>query len=248
MTSSECDTDSAITAAANTQPRYRWIFDHADFLLIDKAPGVSVHRDREILGLVEQVAAECGCAQLYLVHRLDRITSGLLLLAKSSASCAALAQQFAEHRVEKMYLALSDRKPLKKQGTIRGDMQRARDGAWRLARSTANPALTHFYSRSLRPGLRLFVLLPRTGKTHQLRVAMKSIGAPILGDSRYSGSSAERGYLHACGLRFNYAGESFQFGELPQIGAEFCDAVTRAAMRNELQNWLHKPALHETKD
>jgi tRNA pseudouridine32 synthase/23S rRNA pseudouridine746 synthase len=256
MNESEQDTTAAYTAtlAINTQPRYRWIADRADFLLIDKAPGVSVHRDQDALGLVEQVAAELGYPQLYLVHRLDRMTSGLLLLAKSSASCAALAQQFAERRVQKMYAALSDHKPLKKQGVIRGDMLRARNGAWRLARSMENPALTNFHSRSLRPGLRLFILMPRTGKTHQLRVAMKSIGAPILGDSRYGGTVAERGYLHACALRFEYAGELFQFGELPDWGSEcskeqssesakerrneFCDPVVRTVLQQELAVWL----------
>lgn len=216
---------------------YRVVADRADFLLIDKAPGISVHRDRETYGLVERVAAEQGYTQLYLVHRLDRMTSGLLLLAKSAAGCAALARQFAEHKVEKMYVALSDRKPLKKQGSIRGDMQRARDGAWRLARSLENPALTVFDSRSVEPGLRLFVLRPRTGKTHQLRVAMKSIGAPILGDTRYGGSVAERGYLHACGLRFEVAGETFCFNELPRMGARFCEPVVRAVLQEELDNW-----------
>jgi tRNA pseudouridine32 synthase / 23S rRNA pseudouridine746 synthase len=217
---------------------YRLVADCADFLLIDKAPGISVHRDREARGLVEQVAAEQGYAQLYLVHRLDRMTSGLLLLAKSAGACAELARQFAEHKVEKMYVALSDRKPLKKQGTIRGDMLRARDGAWRLTRTLDNPALTIFHSRSVGAGLRLLVLQPRTGKTHQLRVAMKSIGAPILGDERYGGSIAERGYLHACALRFEYAGAIFCFSELPQIGARFNDSVVLDAMREEFDRWL----------
>jgi tRNA pseudouridine32 synthase/23S rRNA pseudouridine746 synthase len=218
-------------------PSYRLVADCADFLLIDKAPGISVHRDREVCGLVERVAVEQGYTQLYLVHRLDRMTTGLLLLAKSGASCAALARQFAERKVEKMYVALSDRKPLKKQGSIRGDMLRARDGAWRLARSLENPALTVFHSRSVGPRLRLFVLRPRTGKTHQLRVAMKSIGAPILGDSRYGGSAAERGYLHACALRFEYAGEIFCFSESPQIGRQFGDPVVRTVLQEELDGW-----------
>jgi tRNA pseudouridine32 synthase/23S rRNA pseudouridine746 synthase len=220
--------------------RYRLVADTADFLLIDKAPNVSVHRDQTVLGLVEQVAAEHGYAQLYLVHRLDRITSGLLLLAKSAISCAALAQQFAEHRVDKLYLALSDRKPLKKQGVIRGDMVRARNGAWRLTRDVENPAVTNFTSRALRLGLRLFILKPRTGKTHQLRVAMKSIGAPILGDTRYGGSAAERGYLHAAALRFTHAGTVFQFAELPQSGAEFCEPAIRVVLQQELDDWLRE--------
>lgn len=231
--------DDNLAAPPGEQARlYRLVADCADFLLIDKAPGVSVHRDDEAVGLVEHVASDHGYTQLYLVHRLDRLTSGLLLLAKTAAACAALAQLFAERRVEKMYIALSDRKPLKKQGTVRGDMERARNGAWRLLRTLENPAHTAFTSRSARPGLRLFVLQPRTGKTHQLRVAMKSIGAPVLGDRRYGGSESDRGYLHACGLRFEYAGTAFQFGELPQIGAEFNDSLVQAAIREALDGWL----------
>jgi tRNA pseudouridine32 synthase/23S rRNA pseudouridine746 synthase len=163
------------------------------------------------------------------------------LLAKSATACAALAQRFAERRVEKLYVALSDRRPLKKQGSVRGDMERARNGAWRLARSTENPARTEFSSRSLRPGLRLFVLHPATGKTHQLRVALKSIGAPILGDARYGGSSADRGYLHACGLRFEHAGTSFQFGRLPTAGVLFSDPAVQSEIGTTLAEWLARP-------
>lgn len=217
---------------------WRVVADCADFLLIDKAPGVSVHRDDAAVGLVERVAADCGYEKLYLVHRLDRMTSGLLLLAKSAEACAALALLFAEHRVEKLYVALSDRRPLKKQGTIRGDMQRARNGSWRLTRELRNPAVTTFDSCSVKPGLRLFSLRPATGRTHQLRVALKSIGAPIIGDQRYGGSAADRGYLHASALRFVHAGVLFQFGELPQSGALFVDAEVAAALRMAVDRWL----------
>lgn len=226
----------------NDMTPYRLVADHADFLLIDKAPGISVHRDDAAVGLVERVAADGGYAQLYLVHRLDRMTSGLLLLAKSASACAELARGFAERRVDKLYVALSDRRPNKKQGTVRGDMQRARNGAWRLARSLEDPASTTFSSRSVKPGLRLFALHPATGKTHQLRVAMKSIGAPILGDVRYGGSVADRGYLHACALRFDYAGATLQFAEPPRSGVEFEDAAVQAAIGGAIEEWLQRSA------
>jgi tRNA pseudouridine32 synthase/23S rRNA pseudouridine746 synthase len=225
----------------NDMAPYRLVADHADFLLIDKAPGISVHRDDAAVGLVERVAADCGYTQLYLVHRLDRMTSGLLLLAKSAAACAELARGFAERRVDKLYVALSDRRPNKKQGTIRGDMQRARNGAWRLARSLDDPASTTFSSCAAKPGLRLFALRPATGKTHQLRVAMKSVGAPILGDERYGGSSSDRGYLHACALRFDYAGATLQFVEPPRAGVEFDDATVQAAIGAAIEAWLRQP-------
>jgi tRNA pseudouridine32 synthase/23S rRNA pseudouridine746 synthase len=217
-------------------PWYELVADCADFLVIDKAPGVGVHRDGDQTGLVEKVAAERGYSQLYLVHRLDRMTSGLLLLAKSSAACAALAQQFAERRVAKLYVALSDRRPLKKQGSVRGDMERTRNGAWKLTRGMENPARTEFSSRSVREGLRLFALRPATGRTHQLRV--KSVGAPILGDSRYGGSDADRGYLHACGLAFEHGGESFRFRCLPDRGELFVEPCVRAEIAAVFDDWL----------
>lgn len=224
-------------AGAIAIPPYELVADCADFLVIDKAPGVSVHRDDAASGLVDRIAAEQGYARLYLVHRLDRMTSGLLLLAKSAQACAALAELFAERRVQKLYVALSDRRPTKKQGSVRGDMERARNGSWRLARSMENPARTEFVSSSVGPGLRLFALRPATGRTHQLRVALKSLGAPIIGDLRYGGSAADRGYLHACALRFDYARTSFEFDCPPRHGGLFCEPATQAAIAAALDGW-----------
>ena len=117
--------------------------------------------------------------------------------------------------MHKTYLALSSQKPAKKQGWVKGDMAKARRGAWKLLRTQHNPALTRFHSRSIAPGLRLFVLQPLSGKTHQLRVAMKSLGSPILGDTLYGGQAAERLFLHAWRLQFDYAGTSFCITAVP---------------------------------
>lgn len=213
------------------------VADCGDFLVIDKAPGVSVHRDRERRGLLELIAAELDCGPLFLVHRLDRMTSGLLLLARSAAACAALAALFARRGIDKYYVALADAKPAKKQGLVKGDMERTRNGSWRLSRQQSDPASTRFFSYGVRPGLRLFVLRPRTGKTHQLRVAMKSLGAPIIGDERYGGSVADRGYLHAAALRFEYGGKHFEFCAAPRSGALFNDAEVAAALQSVLPPW-----------
>lgn len=162
---------------------------------------------------------------LWPVHRLDRITSGLIVVARSQQDAAELGAAFAGREVEKYYLALSDAKPARKQGLIKGDMDKGRGGAWKLCKSAANPAVTQFFSHSLAPGLRLFVLRPRTGKTHQLRVAMKSLGAPILGDALYGGSAADRGYLHAYALAFTLAGEAHRFVCPPQWGERWPQAA-----------------------
>lgn len=183
---------------------------HEDFVVINKPAGLSVHReDGASDGLLRLAAAQLSVPRVWLVHRLDKPTSGVLLLALSEAAASALAQQFAAKAMHKTYLALSDAKPHKKQGWIKGDMEKARRGAWKLVRSLENPAITQFASQSIAPNLRLFVLQPHTGKTHQLRVAMKSLGSPILGDALYGGSPAERVFLHAWRLAFDYGGEHF---------------------------------------
>lgn len=200
--------------------------EHPDFWVVFKPAGLSFHRDGEAPGLVEQVRDLSGQIQLHPVHRLDRITSGLILLARHPEAAAGLGALFAEGEVEKYYLALSDRPPGKKQGMVKGGMVKARGGSWRLTRDEGLPAVTQFFSYGLvgpqcPSGLRLFVVRPRTGRTHQIRVALKSLGSPILGDSRYGGTPADRGYLHAWAIRFNWQGESLCYHQPPEHGDFF---------------------------
>ena len=185
------------------------LLQHTDFVVINKPAGLSVHRDQAERGLTETLAHQLGLPQVWLVHRLDKPTSGVLLLALNAQAASELAQVFANREAAKTYLALSDRKPAKKQGWIKGDMVRSRQSAWKLTRSMENPAQTRFTSQSAGTGRRLFVLQPLTGKTHQLRVAMKSIGSPIIGDTLYGGTPAERLYLHAWRLAFPFRGEVY---------------------------------------
>lgn len=211
------------------------VADEPDFVVVNKPAGLSFHSEQGP-GLVALLAAELGYP-LWAVHRLDKITSGLLLLAKRSSAAAELSQSFAERRVEKYYLALASGKPKKKQGLIRGDMAKARGGSYRLLPSHQQPAVTQFHSFSLVPGLRLYVLRPHTGKTHQLRVALKSLGCPILGDDRYGGPLADRGYLHAWQLALSYQGRAYRWQQPPTSGEHF--------LSPPLQQWLAEHAAPE---
>jgi tRNA pseudouridine32 synthase/23S rRNA pseudouridine746 synthase len=111
---------------------------------------------------------------------------------------------FEQKKIEKYYLAVSAKKPKKKQGAIKGGMKKVRDGKWMLDSSETAVAISQFFSFSISAGLRLFLVKPLTGKTHQIRVALKSVGSPILGDELYKGESADRTYLHAYCIRFTY--------------------------------------------
>lgn len=193
-------------------------YRHTDFVVINKPAGISVHKDEQAVGFTEIFAKQLGVEQVWLVHRLDKVTSGLLMLALNKQAAATLSQLFATRQIQKTYWALITDKPKKKQGKIIGDMAKSRDGAWKLCHSKTNPAITEFSSVSLAPHLRHVVLHPKTGKTHQLRVAMRSLGSPILGDNLYGGKSADRVYLHAYQIAFIYQQQPFQIQCLPESG------------------------------
>lgn len=216
-------------------------YEHSQFVVIEKPAGVSFHSETEP-GLVVRVQQQLN-QQLYPVHRLDKMTSGLVVLAKSVEVARHFQQLFENRDIEKYYLAISTHKPKKKQGWIKGDMVPSRRGSYRLLASKTNPAITQFTSMSLRPNERLFLVKPHTGKTHQIRVALKSLGSPIAGDHRYQASDEavleDRGYLHAFGLRFQLDNQDYAFVCPPNFGARFLSA----AFRLQYQVW-HEPWQH----
>lgn len=165
------------------------IQEQPDFLVVNKEAGIDMHDDAGVPGLVSRVSAFLG-QDVYPVHRLDKVTSGLVLLAKNKEATRLLSQSFADREVKKIYLAISDRAPKKKQGWIKGDMVKGRNGSWRLQHSCENPALL--------PGSGAFALaLPR----HRVYIgfsAQKNTSDPCCiekyrcaypGDERYGGCS-----------------------------------------------------------
>lgn len=211
--------------------------DHPRFLLIDKPAGLSFHREDEVPGVLDLLREQTGLEALHAVHRLDRLTSGLLLVAKGAESAALFGELFSQRQIGKYYLALSDRAPKKKQGGINGDMEKGRNGSWRLMQRQDDPARTQFFSAGLGNGLRAFVLRPLTGRTHQLRVAMKALGSPILGDGRYAGSPADRVYLHAFALQFMLDGEQLVFHCPPSVGEHWQSPEWEAVLRRFTNPW-----------
>lgn len=198
----------------------RLVAQTEQFVLVDKLPGVIAQGEPNSLSY--RLSKCYPATGVFPVHRLDQVTSGLMLFAKDRSTASELSRQFASHRIEKYYLALSDRPPKKKQGTVAGDMVPARRGDWKLLKSRDNAARTQFFSRSCGEGYRLFLLRPLTGKTHQLRVALKSIGAPVLGDPRYyRDSNADRCYLHAYAISFDCGGQRYHYQCLPSEGIAF---------------------------
>ncbi|WP_295894315.1 TIGR01621 family pseudouridine synthase [uncultured Vibrio sp.] len=219
------------------------LYTHPDFLVINKHPNVSVHKDDGDTMLLQEVGDVSGEEQLYLVHRLDKMTSGILLLARNKESASSLSLAFANREVAKFYLAISSKKPKKKQGLIIGDMERSRRSSWKLLKSSNNPAVTQFMSLAAQPGERLFLCKPHTGKTHQIRVALSSIGSSIVGDPIYNTSSrADRGYLHAFAVGFTHKGSEFEFTCDPREHAGLGEKWHDPQVSDGIQAWS-EPAL-----
>jgi tRNA pseudouridine32 synthase/23S rRNA pseudouridine746 synthase len=219
--------------------QYSLIEHNNDYVVVNKSPGITVQRDEGGAGLLEIVAADLGREKLFPVHRLDKLTSGVLVMACHADSNRMLSALFRQREVDKFYLALSTSKPRKKQGLIKGDMEKARRGDWKLMPTQVNPAVTQFFSQSAGDGLRCYLLMPHTGKTHQLRVALRSLGAPILGDTRYGGAASDRAYLHAWQLSFPWAGELKSYCALPEQG----DYFTSPSFLHSLESWRAPAAL-----
>jgi tRNA pseudouridine32 synthase/23S rRNA pseudouridine746 synthase len=194
------------------------IFEHKDFFVINKPSGLACHGPDS-----ENLAALLREAQLSnkLCHRLDKDSSGLLIIAKHQQAANHFRVLFEQDAINKFYLALSHRKGKKKQGSIKGFMEKARNGKWKLSnpcnndqdRLNTSPAISHFFSFGSQHkdnSERIFIIKIIGGKTHQIRVAMKANSSPILGDKLYGGHMAERLMLHACALQFDYQGEAIR--------------------------------------
>ena len=215
-------------------------FPHHDDL-DSKTPGIlTLFRHLQSLDASQNSNAIDYKGRIYGVHRLDRATSGILLLAKDKETAGLLTQKFRQRDVTKYYVAISSKKPKKqKQGWVKGDMAKGRRGAWMLQRTMNDPAITRFFTAGLGalgddvveelkqlttdtasggggggPIPKTVILFrPHTGRTHQLRVAAKAIGMPILMDPYYNDGTAalssllsknvQRTYLHASALHLS---------------------------------------------
>lgn len=197
------------------------VYDHNDFIVVNKPCGVPMHDP--VNGICQHLTKQLDLPQLFLVHRLDTATSGCLLLAKHKSAAAALSRLFAQRKIEKYYLAISDKKPKKKQGKIAGDMKKSRDGnhILSISQNTQATAITFFQSENISNVGRLYYVKPVTGKTHQIRVALKSLGSPIIGDGRYKGTKADRLYLHSMVLSFTFQNVEYNIECLPQVDEYF---------------------------
>jgi 23S rRNA pseudouridine1911/1915/1917 synthase len=178
-----------------------------------------------------------------IVHRLDKDTSGVIITAKDPESLEYLACQFRGRAVRKVYLAIVKGMPPQLRGTIRGHILRDPRHRKRFvhAETGGKPAETLYKVLSSRDGYSFVVLKPKTGRTHQLRVHMKSVGCPILGDPVYGRkdqSFSQAGLmLHAYSLSLVLPGENQERTFRAPIPPEFSGQMECLAFRNPLKTF-----------
>ena len=217
-------------------------YEDEHLIVVDKPAGLVVHpaagnHDGTLVNALlhhcrGQLSGIGGVARPGIVHRIDKDTSGLLVVAKSDVAHEGLARQFADHSIERAYLAVTSGNPMPPAGTIRGNIARSNANRKKMALvddGRGKHAVTHYRTLEVLPGAGLVECRLETGRTHQLRVHLSSIGHALLGDPVYGRTPAklrpllarlgfQRQALHAAELGFIHpvTGERLLFvNELP---------------------------------
>ena len=197
------------------------VYEDAHVVVVDKPADLVVHpgaghQDRTLVnGLLSRYPELASVGQSHrpgIVHRLDRTTSGLLVVARTSEAYDQLVVQMSSHAPERIYQALVWGHLDADRGTIDAPIGRSPRHPTRMAViDRGRPARTHYevIERFLRPReTSLLQCRLETGRTHQIRVHLRAIGHPVVGDRAYDGHrpgiELERPFLHACSLRFRH--------------------------------------------
>ena len=224
----------------------RIAYEDAEMLIVDKPAGLVVHPSHghatgtlvhALVGRAEergeQLGSIAGVGRPGIVHRLDKQTSGLILVAKTDAAQASLMEQFGARSVEKEYLALVRGDPPAPRGRIEAPVGRdPRDRQRMAVVGGGREAVTEYETLGSGGGHTLLALHPRTGRTHQLRAHLAYLGLPIVGDLRYGGGTGpgglERQFLHAARLAFTHpiTGEAVDVSS--PLPVELADCLRRA--------------------
>jgi len=209
-----------------------------DLLVVDKAPGVVVHpaaghHEGTLSQLLAHLTGGGEPERSGIVHRLDRDTSGLMVVARSDEVLRRLQRSLSDRRIEREYLALVEGRPPARTGTIEAPIGRDPRVRTRMAvgGSGAREARTHFtLERSLK-GTSLLRCKLDTGRTHQIRVHLSAIGHPVCGDPEYGTAGMlglERQFLHATRLAFEHPITGEHLDVTSPLPADLQDALSRA--------------------
>lgn len=190
------------------------IYQDNDLIVLDKPAGLTVHPApghpsgtlvNALLAICPDLRGIAGTLRPGIVHRLDKDTSGLMVVAKNDRAQQAIARQLQQREVHKSYLALVYGTPSPREGVIEAPIGRHPRNRKKMAVvEGGRDAETRYRVREELPGYSLLEVEPVTGRTHQIRVHMAAIGHPVIGDGTYGRRSdiVRRQFLHAWRLEF----------------------------------------------
>ena len=229
----------------NIFEKIKIVFEDEDILAIDKPAGLVVHSDERTeepslsdwleekypdlkdIGRPHTLDNERYAPRYGMLHRIDRDTSGVLLIAKNIETFDYIHAQFLENKIEKEYIALVEG-VVKEDGVINIPIGRSKvdPRKWTSGadiRNTKREAVTEYKVIEIKNNKTLLQVFPKTGRTHQIRVHLLFLGYPIIGDKRYNEKSvATRMFLHAKSISFlNKNGEMVKYET--EIPKEFLD-------------------------
>jgi 23S rRNA pseudouridine1911/1915/1917 synthase len=226
----------------NASQPFTIAFQDEHLIVVDKGPGVVVHpaRGHRENTLAQLLAPLLGGGQdggefdrTGIVHRLDRDTSGLLVVSRSDEAHRRLQAALAARAIEREYLALVEGRPPARSGTIDAPIGRDQRVRTRMAvgGASAREARTHFTLERTLADTSLLRLKLETGRTHQIRVHLQAIGHPVAGDPEYGTPGRlglERQFLHATRLAFEHPLTGKRVEVRSELPADLLSALKRA--------------------
>jgi len=181
------------------------IFQNNDFMIINKWSQIATQGGSKINISIDHILKKIN-PNYRLVHRLDKETSGLLIIAKNLKNAKFFSNLFNQKNITKLYLALCEGSPSLNQSQVNLDI--------RNKKLKFDNTLTNYKVLSTKGGISQILFNPKTGKTHQIRIVSKNLGSPIVGDKKYNNQpkfTRENLMLHAYGLIFFINNKKFQF-------------------------------------
>jgi 23S rRNA pseudouridine1911/1915/1917 synthase len=231
--------EPAVSSLVPEAMQLRIAYDDEHLLVVDKPPGLVVHpapghaTGTLVHGLLAHDAAGGDEDRPGIVHRLDRDTSGLMVVARSEEAHKRLQSLVRRRELERHYLALVVGRPRSRRGRIEAPIGRDRRDPVRHSLDTATPrdAVTHFELVELMPRHALLDVRLETGRTHQIRVHLAAIDLPVAGDPLYGRPrevGLERQFLHAARLAFEHPFTGVRIDVESPLPADLASALERA--------------------
>ena len=188
------------------------IYENDDFIIINKWSGIATQGGSKINISIDHIIKNIS-EKYNLVHRLDRETSGLLIIAKNLQTTKILGKLFKDRLIFKLYLAICEGSPKNNESEINLSIADKKDS------SKSSNSVTQYKVFQTKNSLSNIIFTPKTGKTHQLRIVAKHLGCPIVGDTKYNKQhkyNFEKLKLNAHVLRFTINENNYEFiADLP---------------------------------